>query len=522
MHREKSPQDGDEARLSPKTGDLVAAARADKSPQENIAIDSHRRPREAFLLDSQLAPEEQDMVAMQAHITRPTILQPAELSRLRSAMDTFPPRPVADFLLSVCMKRATDIFFYFYQAQFLTDIDQFYTDLASHLRSDSSFVCLAMAAFALGSQWTQLERPDGSSPGPRPEVGDPERVIYSKRKALIPDIIDQPCLQSIQASFVLGVYLMPASAIGSSNVYMGLVLRKALVFDFHQSTDDQNIDERERESFLCWSKLNRPRSMSADIITAPLPPPLASLDRVQTFDNIQLQIAYVRLIKILDQVAEPGPQGRLAPKLTSDYGRNPCFENSSWKTSTPKDSSYHAVFHLYLNYYYSWIAMGKVSLVTVARAKLRYHLGPEAQIPQIDETVDQLSKACAKAARKVLQLFENLTRTSNMTRFSFTDFQGCSIAIIVTLVAGILERDSAYEARVAFGLDCLRSMAIGNMMAKMGVRFVEALQFITNDAIQKLKRTSSFTESPPDIEESTASSEYNQWAEWLARQDRTQ
>ncbi|KAK7403478.1 hypothetical protein QQX98_010757 [Neonectria punicea] len=404
---------------------------------------------------------------MQAHITRPTILQPAELSRLRSAMDTFPPRPVADFLLSVCIKRATDIFFYFDQAQFLTDIDQFYTDPASHLRSDSSFACLAMAAFAL---------------------------------------------------------------------------RKALAFDLHQNTDDQTIDERGREvrRRLWWSiyslercttvKLNRPRSISVGIVTAPLPSPLTSLDRAQTFDNVQLQIAYVRLIKILDQVAEPGDWLTDATKPTGSASAE--ADLRQWKKSLPrefklenihpKDSSYRAVFHLYLNYYYSWIAMGKVSLVTVARAKLRYHLGPEAQMPQIDETVDQLSKACAKAARKVLQLFENLTRTRNMTRFSFTDFQGCSIAIIVTLVAGILERDSAYEARVAFGLDCLRNMATGNMTAKMGVRFVEALQSITNEAIQKLNQTSSCTEGPPDVEESTTSSEYNQWAEWLARQDRTQ
>ncbi|KPM43653.1 hypothetical protein AK830_g2865 [Neonectria ditissima] len=549
---EKSPRDGQEARPSVGAGDQVIPAHPVTTPQENITIDSHQtewilwprflsRLREAFSLDSQTAPEEQDMVAMQAHITRPTILQPAELSRLRSAMDTFPPRPVADFLLSVCMKRATDIFFYFDQAQFLTDIHQYYTDPASHLRSDSSFVCLAMAAFALGSHWTQLERPDGSSPGSRPEDGDPGRVFYSQAKALIPDIIDRPCLRSIQAPFVLGVYLMPASAIGSSYVYMGLALRKALAFDLHQNSDDQNIDEREREvrRRLWWSiyslercttvKLNRPRSISVDIVTAPLPSPLASLDRAQTFDNVQLQIAYVRLIKILDQVAEPGDWLTDAAKPTRSASAE--ADLRQWKKSLPrefrlenihpKDSSYRAVFHLYLNYYYSWIAMGKVSLVTVARAKLRYHLGPEAQKPQIDETVDQLSKSCAKAARKVLQLFENLTRTKNMTRFSFTDFQGCSIAIIVTLVAGILERDSAYEARVAFGLDCLRNMATGNMTAKMGVRFVEALQSITNEAIQKLNQAASFMDSPRDAEEST-SSEYNQWAEWLAKQDLTQ
>lgn len=74
----------------------------------------------------------------------------------------------------------------------------------------------------------------------------------------------------------------------------------------------------------------------------------------------------------------------------------------------PKDSSYRTVFHLYLNYYYSWITMGKVSLVTVVRSRLRQHLHPEHDAPQVCDTVKRLSEFCTKAARKLLQLFEDL------------------------------------------------------------------------------------------------------------------
>ncbi|KAH6898237.1 fungal-specific transcription factor domain-containing protein [Thelonectria olida] len=552
FERGKSPQDATETPSSPQATNQRASVHVGASPEENIAIDSHQterilwprflsRLREAFSLDPQTAPEEQDMVAMQAHITRPTVLLPAELSRLRTAIDTFPPKPVADFLLWVCMKHAVDIFFYFDQAQLLADFDHFYADPTSHLRSDSSFVCLAMAALALGSQWTSLERPEGSMLGPNQEEGDPGRVFYSQAKTLIPDIIDKPCLRAIQAPFILGVYLMPASAIGSSYVYMGLALRKALACDLHQNTDDQTLDEREREirRRLWWSiyslercttvKLNRPRSINADIITVPLPSAMPSIDGEQVFDNVQHQIAYAKLIRILDRVAEPGDWLTDATKPTRSASAE--AELRQWKKNLPqefklenihpRDSSYRAVFHLYLNYYYSWIAIGKVSLVTVARAKLRYHLGRESQQLQVDETVEQLSKACAKAGRKLLQLFEKLTSTRNITRFSFTDFQGCSIATIVTLVAGILESDSAYETRVAFGLDCLRNMAAGNMTAKMGVRFVEALQSITNEAIEKLNQASPLG-TGPTAEEATSANEYNQWAEWLAKQEGAQ
>jgi hypothetical protein len=189
------------------------------------------------------------------------------------------------------------------------------------------------------------------------------------------------------------------------------------------------------------------------------------------------------------------------------------------------------VFHLYLNYYYAFIAMGKVSVVTVVRAHLRHHFGTEMQAPQIDDTVEALSKSCIKAAKKMLQLFEDIKRTGNLTRFSFTDFQGCSIAVIIVLLAGILERDSGYEGRVKFGLDCLRRMAEGNTTAKMGVRFVEALRSIANEAVEKLRQTTAFgatsehttrpaTSVSGAVEtraNTVPSSEYNGWVEWLSR-----
>ena len=165
--------------------------------------------------------------------------------------------------------------------------------------------------------------------------------------------------------------------------------------------------------------------------------------------------------------------------------------------------------------------MGKVALVTVVRTKLRHHLHPETRPLQISDTVMRLSQSCTKAARKLLQLFENLTSTHNITRFSFTDFQGCSIATIVTLVAGILERDSGYEARTTFGLDCLRRMASGNMTAKMGVRFVEAVQSITNEAARKLNHVGCVKQDSQEVAGSRSDSAYSQWAEWMVMQEQS-
>ncbi|KAK9783718.1 putative Transcription factor domain-containing protein [Seiridium cardinale] len=524
----------------------IGASASQTSPEGTYSVDGHpterfmwprflSRLRDTFSLDSEPAKEEHVGTSMQAQVLRTPPLQPAELQRLRKAVDAFPPRPVADFLLSVCINHGTDSFFYFNQAQLLAEVNEFYTNSASRLRSDCSFVCLAHAAFALGSQWTTMARPGKSSTPLILDDSDPGRIFYNQARSLIPDVIDMPCLRAVQAPFVMGVYLLPASAIGSSYIYLGLALRKALALDLHLTSDEMSVGQEEKEirRRVWWSiyslerastvKLNRPRSIDSSIITVSFPQRYEPLDKWQKFDNVEHQIADARLMMILDKVAEP-------PEWPSASDGSTPFEAElkGWKRSLPdslrlqnvhpQSSYYRATFHLYTNYYFTWIAMGKVSVVTVVRAKLRYHLGRDSQAPEIAQHIEALAKTCVKAAKKTLRLFEDIRTTGNLTRFSFTDFQACSIATIVVILAGILERDAGSERQVSFGLDCLKKMAEGNVTATMGVSFVEALQSIANEAVAKLMQMrSNFnlpTDEPPPLQ-----SDYHSWASWLSRQN---
>ncbi|GAB1196557.1 hypothetical protein APSETT444_005829 [Aspergillus pseudonomiae] len=408
-------------------------------------------------------------------MSHPTPLHHAELDRLESAVHAFPPHSIASFLLSVLIKHATDTFFYVDQAEFASEIHQFYTDPTSPLRSDSTFVCLAMATFALASQWTTLEKPEGHQTSGGLERSDLGRVFFDHARMLIPDIIERPCLRCTTV------------------------------------------------------KLNRPRSISADTITTPVPSFLPALDHSQKFDNLRFQLAYMQLVKILDRISDPelgdtGDEHALHARYESEL--------KEWKMALPvefklqdidpQDSRYRAVFHLYLHYYYAWITIGKASLVSVVRAKLR-SCDTKSQPPQISHMTRNQSRLCAKAARKLLGLFETMSMSHKITRFSFTDFQGCSIATIITLLDGIPERDSGYEARVTFGLEHLRQMAIGNTTAKMGVRFVEAIQLITNEAREKVTRSACTSERTPQGNSGIAStSEYSQWATWLTQQEQAQ
>jgi hypothetical protein len=131
--------------------------------------------------------------------------------------------------------------------------------------------------------------------------------------------------------------------------------------------------------------------------------------------------------------------------------------------------------------------MGKFTVVATVRTRLREAF--TSDMPTRDSRSAQLSKSCVKAAKKMLELFGTIDRAGNMTKSSFTDFQGCSIATMILLVAGILERDLCYEARISFGLECLRRMAGEHIAAINGVHFMEALQAIADEAAEKLRRS---------------------------------
>lgn len=249
------------------------------------------------------------------------------------------------------------------------------------------------------------------------------------------------------------------------------------------------------------------------------------MDSAQIFDNLQHQIANASLVMILDKLSDT--HGHSSPQnfdtALKEWKRS-LPVSLKLESQNPDSPSYRAVVHLYLNYYFAWIAMGKVSVVTVVRAHLQSALRDTHQAkPRVATTVETLSRSCIKAAKKMLQLFEHLTNTKNLTRFSFTDFQGCSIATIILFLAGIIDIDGGYTRRATFGLDCLKSMTGGCQTAKMGVRFVESLQSIAEEASSKLQSAKEAATPQSFSGSNTAStSGYIQWARWLANSEALQ
>lgn len=211
--------------------------------------------RESFSLDPRQGSQGNHPASMAGQTPLGLMPDAAELRRLNQAVKAFPTREVANHLVDVCIEHGTDAFFYFDQAEFLSDLDNFYTEPTSNLRYEVGFVCLAHATFALGSQWISLEeprKPKALGSLSYEEIGN---AFYEQARSLIPDLDDSSSLQSVQAPFVLGVYLLPTRATASLHMYLGHALRKALALDLHVKSTDVSLSARDLElrSRLWWA-----------------------------------------------------------------------------------------------------------------------------------------------------------------------------------------------------------------------------------------------------------------------------
>ena len=159
--------------------------------------------------------------------------------------------------------------------------------------------------------------------------------------------------------------------------------------------------------------------------------------------------------------------------------------------------------------------MGRVAVVTVARADVASALRRDTTPAPPDPAVITVAHSCIKSARKILGLFEDLHKTGNITRFSFTDFQGCSIATIVLLVGSLISGEQKCRTIASTGLDYLRLMAGKQVTPLKGVRFVEAVQTIVVEASLKASANKEHCTTSTSVNSEPAASDYNHWAEWL-------
>ncbi|OKL61768.1 hypothetical protein UA08_02468 [Talaromyces atroroseus] len=530
-----------------KTIDITAAgSTSDVSPEDAASLDLDwsnaqgdfiPRIREAMFL----SPGHRDPIRLYEGNASPLGSTPElhiDQRLLRNTVKVFPPKQVADFLVSTCIEFASDSFFYFHQTAFRRDLDSIY---ASHDDQplNCSCVVISLMVFALGSQFAHLA--SKPSPTPRPDLSyDPGVTFVDSIHPLVPNLIQVPSITSVQVFFLMAIYFLPSDARNQSYFYMGLALRIAISLGMHRrSTMKYCADPRSAEisNRLWWSlysmerlvsvKIGRPGFIREDEVDAPLPTALPALDEVQINNNIHHQIANASLTRILSRLVQKINLAFISQTQTASRSLE-VFKNElhHWQEQLPPTlalenllskgqemKSPRAVAHLHQNYHIAWIIMCRIPLLRIVRGRLKRVLVDTSFNEPTDPTTIEHGRLCVRAAKEVLQLFELLWAKERLAPFSFTDFHGCSTATTIILLAGILERDSEYNRWVDFGLASLRFIAAENRMARVGVQCVEHFQAIADEAVMKMQHR---LRRPPDLVSSETGSGYDSWLQWLA------
>lgn len=443
----------------------------------------------------------------------------AHRGQFRDILKQFPPKSVADFLSSCCYELATDSFFWFDQHYFQSQLDEVYLDEASRLRENGVFLCLVLMVFALGSQFANLRRKASTAWNPGPS-SCPGKYFYSIASRLLPMAKFECSIQAMQTCLVTAVYFLPEHVYDKGYLYLNHALRIAISLDMHRQklNDRSSCRNAEINHRLWWSvfsldrtvsiKLGRPASIATSEIRTPLPKALSALDDAQYFDNVSHQVANAELVLIMDTICMNAASNTMTSSESIQRIGQQQQDLITWKTGLPSDlklsslrssgKGFRTVVHLHLNFHFASILLCRSALLYLLRRDLKTLFGTldQQNVPDRDR-LEELAENCVDAAKSIIGLFEMLQETKSLGTFSFTDFQGCSIATVILLLESMRRSNRASSVSIDTGFTCLRYMATENQHAKLGIQHVEELRTIANQVIEKSTQASSIDQDEP-------------------------
>lgn len=125
-----------------------------------------------------------------------------------------------------------------------------------------------------------------------------------------------------------------------------------------------------------------------------------------------------------------------------------------------------------------WVNIGRGATLRLVRRRL-YPVVADSGSSECDEMylrTQKLAEQCAESATIIIDYIAQLHSRDLLARFSFTDFHTCSSAVIVLLLNALLHTPCHQLLPVTRGIEALRFMANGSMLAMNGLRLVERLQ----------------------------------------------
>ncbi|KAJ6439262.1 Required for meiotic nuclear division protein 1 [Purpureocillium lavendulum] len=426
---------------------------------------------------------------------------------LETAKQGLPPRGVTDFLVHVFFHTVEANYYYMDRQEFMARLSNWYENPAND-NLDPSFLCLLLIVLAMGSQFAELE---GSSPRVRTKSVSRNghgMVFYLKAKSLLSDVVTQCSLESIQACFLMGLFLLPTNISDLSYVYHGMALKMAISAGLHRQIKETNLDQRVMHvrNRLWWSLytserrltifLDRPQSIHEEDIDTPLPEFSQELDLPQSENNVANLQASISLTRIFNQVVRVGR----TVGFGNDIGENTITtirrtlddwverlpQQLKLESLSPDMKSFRGAVHLHMNWNQIVIFMGRKSLLRQFRRCLsRRHDISQAESSPLPALNDEgpitalearLIQDCVSAAVKIIHLIDYLWKMGKLARFSFTDYNCCSMATLIIMVHEIAVQQPLYPLYLETAMQAMTHMATGCHNAGQALKLIQHLQ----------------------------------------------
>ncbi|KAJ5498928.1 hypothetical protein N7453_007979 [Penicillium expansum] len=416
-----------------------------------------------------------------------------------------PPKHIAEFLTTAFLKFSQTNYFYFHEATFREKLDFYYATEHPLSINDAGWICTILMTFAIGTQFAHMQTKSipGSSASTT-ETSPDDQIgleLYRFSCRLIPDLITVASVETVQAFLLLGVYTLPIDTAGLAYIYYGLAIKMAIQNGMHRKLFEGNVAPNmvEVRNRLWWSAYSlesrigilhgRPVSVSPIEIDTPMPVDLPALRPTDQFTNLPNFTATIVLTNYLAKAAEAMRSLRRCQRARKKrYLRQLATTRdrlSSWWEGLPTETHcrhlapagayFRCNVHLEIYYRTTLIYMGRPFIISQATSG-SFNLDSDSTVHEVPDIVNTLRQDSLHAALRVIELCQLLQDSVGLARVSYTEFNGCRVALLALIAHSINEPTTRISSVLTQGMGLIRQICPGLESARSEVAVIEALE----------------------------------------------
>ncbi|CAK1362056.1 putative transcriptional regulatory protein [Cercospora beticola] len=415
-------------------------------------------------------------------------------SRMKTVLDSLPPKEVALFLSSVYFRFAQTNTFFADEGWIREKLDTLYQQNIVLNADDACWLCSTLSVLAVGTQFAHMPQAvSGQSENGIETVADAVGISFYQMAAdLIPDVVAIASVDSVQAFLCLAHFALPMDAHGVSYTYLGLALRMAIQNGMHRKYlgnefDEHTLDLRNR---LWWSTYRlekrvsilhgRPSSISSSEIDADHPADVMQPGKPAT-GNRQFESSMTKITDWLGDMSFLVFMLRKSTRLRHTYFERLLHVKGQflewWNTAQIPDfesATTRAVLHLHLSKHMNLVFVGRPFLLN--KAKTNTKTPERSGQAEVNQRWTELADDAVRSAEQIITIEQHMHGTIGLAKASWTEFSSCRAAVLVLLAQCLHESSEHVLGVLENGMHLIRYMSTANASTRSEASLMASLE----------------------------------------------